>query len=239
MRAGWVARLPSGSPHLDRGAGSETRRLDARTEAVTNFLMQQDTALLSERLSGTTALLCRDGYSPVLHHELRESALQRLPQIWSAIERAISRNSRRATARAIHRAESILLSHFNLPFLLDNVPSAMYAVEMASLFDWLQSDAGAKAVRRKLSSVGTWHNLFTAVLSAKLERFDQLSRALLFAADRAAVVFAAAGNAAEVGKDEMHRLAWQAIDTLAANCGENLWLCCDRPAFLDEPIDRR
>jgi hypothetical protein len=215
QQAGWVARLPSGRPHLEKGLGSETRRLGVRTEAVTAFLLQKDGMVLSERLQGASSLFFR---------EVDFTALQSLPFMWSTICRIASRKYRRETSPAFRRAESVLLSHRQLPFLLDSMPNHTYVREMELLFDWLQSDAGAKMIRRRHSPAGTLHNLFTAVLSAKLGRFSILSRTLLFALDRATVLFGRNQHSAAVCGNEEHRLAWQAIAALADRCGEDLWL---------------
>jgi hypothetical protein len=224
QQAGWVARLPSGRPHLEAGLGSETKRLDARTEAVTGFLLQKDGMILSARLQGAVRLFCREVDLP---------AHSSLPSLRENICRTASRKYRRETSRAFRRAENFLLSNRHLPFLLDKVPNHTYVREMELLLDWLQSDAGARMVRRRHSQAGTVHDLFTAVLSAKLGRFDILSRTILFLIDRAAVLFARSGHTAEVCKDEDHRRAWQAVSALADRCGEDLWEHCNRPGCIN------
>jgi hypothetical protein len=236
MCAGWVARLPSGRPHLDSGSGSETRRLGARAEAVNDFLLQKDGEVISQRLSGATPLLCIADDTPNRQIEPKEADFQSLPAMWMAIQRIVARKHRRRSSRDVKRAEILLLSNYQLPFLLDSVPRDMYRLEMASLIDWLCADEGAKEVRRCLSSAGTLHNLFTALLSAKLEHFEDLSRNLMFAADRATALFGRSGNTEMVCKDEIHRLAWQALDVLASRCGEDLWANCIRPANFGEPV---
>ena len=237
LEAGWVARLPSGRPNLEQGAGSETRRLDARTEAVTGFLSRLDATLLSEKLPGYGVPRFLEGVSPHRYDELTAEAPARLSRVWPELEPVLLHKSRRETSRATRGAESLLLSHTDLPFLLDCAPKGLYRREMEQLFDWLQTDAGARTVRRQLAPAGTWHNLLTALLAAKLNRFDDLSRELLYAADRASVTFGGNGKAGAVCREETHRLAWQALDTLASRWGMDLWLCCDRPSELDKAID--
>lgn len=200
IKAGWVARLPSGNPHLETGTGSETRRLDVRAEAVTAFLLAQDAEILAQSLSDNAALL---NLSPP-----NEDTQSHLASLWTEVEDTLSRKTRRENRWNARRAEQFFLSCRDLPFLLDRAPRGMYHAEAEGLLEWIRTDAGARMVRRRLDTPGTLYDLFTAVLTHRLENYRLLSHCLMHVTDRAAALW---------GTDAPSS-ALKALQRLAAAC---------------------
>ena len=218
--AGWVARLPSGNAALETGRGSETRRLGVRTEAVTAFLRRQDAVVLHARLQSAPALL-----SDSAPADDRGAALSYAWALLSSLEQATERPVRRvrrlprARRRAIERARNLLLQHAELPFLLDASRNGHINASLETVREWLLSDAGARAVSRETGTAGTLYSLFEATIAARLGRYEDLSLALLHAADRAALLLGQDRGAA-VLTDETHRMAWRGLDALARAAGQ-------------------
>ena len=235
QKAGWVARLPSGSPRLEKGMGSETMRLGVRSEAVTVFLQRMDAEGICRKLSVSPLFFLKNEKNLEHKKESEKEAYRRLPSIWNDISLITSRRTRKETPKACRKAETFLLSYKETPVLLDQISIDAHRKEAEQLLEWLQVDAGARCIRRKFTAAGSLHSVFTAVLAAKLKRYGLLSRTILLASDRAAALF---GNGTAVlEKDETQLFCWKALEWIAKACGENLWVGVSRPRQLDWQID--
>lgn len=234
QRAGWVARLPSGSPHLDLGAGSETRRLTVRAEAVTSFLVGRDAILLRLRLAGADALL----HPHPVDVSKRERARRRLPWTLERHRNATGAPARFDSFRARKRARRVL-GDGELPFLLDLYDQEDARERAQAVLRWTEEDAGVRAIRRTTSRHATGAVLLGAVAAARAGAYATLSRTLLHSIDHASCVFGRlSGDDSPLLTDDRHRALWMALERLCDSCGQSLWQLSERPANLDPPFQK-
>ncbi len=227
--AGWVARLPSGKPHLESGPNSETLRHRVRAGAVSAFLSRLDASILAERMAGAGVFVSEPQRGP---HEAQVTILEML----SKLSRHSSPRRRRESRRATRRIATLLAEHYQLPILLDFTCSERATFLIDGVLRWLRHDRPARVVRRDTGLAGTTYVLLVAAAAAKLGRYRVLSQSLLFAADRASLLFAVPAAVTACLGDARHRFLWQALDLLARRCGENIWQAAVRPGALNVAV---
>lgn len=224
QRAGWVARLPSGKPHLDVGQGNQTRRLTTRANAVTTFLGRRDAAIIRRRLIAYEPLDCPRGAS--LISPCGEVDL--LP----ALERALARPARRPGRRALRRARRASERLQALPFELCRRPGMLTRARARHLSGLMGQDAGLRRLEGDDGIAGSWCLALRLMLSLRAERYQDTSILLLRVADRASLLFGTPETTEQTLSVEAHRRLWLLLDGIAERCGESLWVVAARPEGL-------
>lgn len=224
QRAGWVARLPSGQPHLEVGRGSETRRLTARANALTIFLRSRDAAIIRRRLMLYRPIECPRSGGDVQPGRDGEQL--------RAFERAMARPARRAGGRARRRGHKLADAFRELPLLLCARPGLLSRGRARRLAELVAEDARLRELSADAGLHGTWCLALRLMLSLAAQDFERTSMHLLEAADRASLLFARTRNADAAMRCEAHRRLWLLLDRVAERSGESLWIAAARPEGL-------